>query len=52
MYQVCTDIDFPISGPKGSARVHASATLESEKWSFSSLIVRPETGGEIDVLRP
>ena len=44
------NIDFPISGPKGSARVHAAATRESDAWSYSSLVVRPAAGGEIDVL--
>jgi len=46
------DFDFPISGPKGKARVHASATRDAEKWTYSSIIVRPDVGGEIDVLRP
>jgi hypothetical protein len=44
------NIDFPISGPKGSARVHASASRENDAWSYSSLVVRPAAGGEIDVL--
>jgi len=44
------NIDFPISGPKGSARVHAAASRESDAWSYSSLVVRPQAGGEIDVL--
>src|SRR4051794_30740436 len=46
------NIDFPISGPKGSARVHAAATRETDAWNYSSLVVRPEAGGEIDVLHP
>ena len=44
------NIDFPISGPKGSARVHAAASIENGAWSYSALVVRPENGGEIDVL--
>jgi hypothetical protein len=44
------NLDFPISGPKGKARVHAEASLENAAWSYSSLVVRPEVGGEIDVL--
>jgi len=44
------NIDFPISGPKGSARVHAAASHENDTWSYSSLVVRPSAGGEIDVL--
>jgi hypothetical protein len=43
------NIDFPISGPKGSARVHAAASHENDTWSYSSLVVRPSAGGEIDV---
>ena len=46
------NIDFPISGPKGNARVHAAATRETDAWNYSSLVVRPEAGGEIDVLHP
>jgi len=44
------NIDFPISGPKGSARVHAAATRDTEAWRYSTLVVRPAAGGEIDVL--
>jgi hypothetical protein len=44
------NIDFPISGPKGNARVHAAASRENDAWSYSSLVVRPAAGGEIDVL--
>ena len=44
------NIDFPISGPKGSARVHAAASRGTDAWNYSSLVVRPAAGGEIDVL--
>jgi hypothetical protein len=46
------NIDFPISGPKGKARVHAAASYDGNAWSYSSLTVRPDVGGEIDVLKP
>jgi hypothetical protein len=46
------NIDFPISGPKGNAKVHAAATYEGNAWKYSSLIVRPDTGPEIDILQP
>jgi hypothetical protein len=46
------NIDFPISGPKASARVHAAATYENNAWNYSSLVVRPDGGPEIDVLKP
>jgi hypothetical protein len=45
-------LDFPISGPKGDAKVHAAASYDGNRWSYSSLIVRPDVGGEIDVLKP
>jgi hypothetical protein len=44
------NMDFPISGPKASARVHVSATRDADAWNYSTLIVRPDSGGEIDVL--
>jgi hypothetical protein len=46
------NLDFPISGPKTSARVHAAATYDGNGWKYTTLIVRPDVGGEIDVLRP
>jgi hypothetical protein len=46
------DIDFPISGPKGKARVHAVASYDGSTWTYSSLVVRLDAGGEIDVLHP
>ena len=45
------NLDFPISGPKGSARVHAVATFDGN-WKYTTLIVRPEGGREVDVLKP
>jgi hypothetical protein len=44
------NINFPVSGPKGSARIHAAASRDNDAWSYSSIVVRPEKGGEIDVL--
>jgi Cytochrome oxidase complex assembly protein 1 len=46
------NIDFPISGPKGKARIHATASYDGSAWTYSSLVVRPEAGGEIDILHP
>jgi len=45
------NLDFPISGPKAGARVHAVATFDGN-WKYTTLIVRPDVGGEIDVLKP
>ena len=46
------DINFPISGPKGKAKVHASATRDANAWNYSAITVKPDVGAEIDVLHP
>jgi hypothetical protein len=46
------NINFPISGPKASARVHAAATYDGNGWKYTTLVVRPDSGAEIDVLKP
>jgi hypothetical protein len=46
------NIDFPISGPKGKAQVHAVATRENDAWTYSAITVKPDVGAEIDVLHP
>ena len=46
------EIDFPISGPKGKAKVHAEASKESGKWIYSVLTVHVENGATIDLLHP
>lgn len=46
------NIDFPISGPKGQARVHAVATRDANAWNYSAITVKPDAGAEIDVLHP
>jgi hypothetical protein len=43
-------LDFPISGPKGKAIVHAVATKSGEKWEFNALTVKPENGPVIDLM--
>jgi len=43
---------FPISGPKGKATVSADATLENASWVYQRLIVHPDSGPDIDILRP
>ena len=42
---------FPISGPKEKARVHAIASFNGN-WTYTELVVKPDNGGDIDVLRP
>lgn len=46
------DFTFPISGPKGSAKVHAVATTEGQKWEYTELVVTPSSGPPINVLAP
>lgn len=43
---------FPVSGPKGKAKVHVVATTEGEKWEYSTLDVTPDVGAPINVLHP
>ena len=45
------DFKFPISGPKGKARVETVATREPDKWVYSKLMVYPEGGPPIDLLQ-
>jgi hypothetical protein len=41
------EINFPISGPKGKAKVHAIATIDEGKWKYETLTVQPEGGGGV-----
>ncbi|HEY3056823.1 MAG TPA: cytochrome c oxidase assembly factor 1 family protein [Thermoanaerobaculia bacterium] len=43
-------ITFPISGPKGKAKVHAEAKKKDDIWTYSELTVKPERGPAIDLL--
>lgn len=45
------DFSFPISGPKEKARVHVGATYNGN-WTYTELVVKPDNGGDIDVLHP
>lgn len=46
------DISIPISGPKGSATVHAVAEKADGTWSYSVLKVRVDGSGEVIDLLP
>ena len=46
------DFSFPIKGPRGSAKVHAVASTEGQKWEYSELVVTPASGPPINVLAP
>ena len=46
------DFEFPMSGPKGDARVHAIATRDTSGWHYSLLTVTPKNGPPIDLLKP
>jgi hypothetical protein len=39
------NFDFSVSGPKGTARVHAEAVCRNGKWVFRILEVTPASGG-------
>ena len=43
------EFNFPISGPKEKAKVHAVATLENAQWKYETLTVTPENGARIDL---
>jgi hypothetical protein len=45
------NFNFPISGPKAKARVHVVASFNGN-WTYTELVVKPDNGGDIDVLRP
>ncbi len=45
------NLAFPITGPKGSARVYVSASKSSDKWHFDNLVVQvAKTQEQIDIL--
>lgn len=46
------DMNIPISGPKGSGRIHAVATIEDGNLKFERLSMKPESGDRIDLLSP
>ncbi len=46
------EFTFPVSGPRGSARVHVVAATEGDKWEYSELVVTPSSGPPINVLAP
>ena len=44
------NVDFPISGPKGKATVHAVATKNGSAWEYSEMKVTPAGGSVINIL--
>ena len=46
------DFTFPVSGPKGGAKVHAVASTEGHGWQYTTLDVTPDNGPPINVLSP
>jgi len=48
------DIEYPVSGPKGDAKVHVEASKDQpdQQWDFSDITVTPSNGPPIDVLKP
>ncbi len=46
------EINFPVSGPKQKAKVHAVATVENGQWKYTILTVQPQSGPLIDLNSP
>ena len=46
------DLSIPVSGPKGSATLHAVATKAGGKWVYSTLEAVPQASGTSIDLRP
>lgn len=44
------ELRIPVSGPKGSAVLHAKARLRQDTWTFSKLEASPSTGGALNLL--
>lgn len=44
------DINFAIKGPKGKAKVYVEGTKTRGRWTYTSMVVTPENGPEIDLL--
>lgn len=40
------DLEIPISGPNGKAKIYAVATKSAGEWVYSKLVVRVESTGE------
>jgi hypothetical protein len=40
------DLEIPISGPKGKAKIYVVATKSAGEWVYSKLVVRVESTGE------
>ena len=40
------DLTIPIHGPKGEAKIYATATKSAGEWHYSQLIVKVENTGE------
>jgi hypothetical protein len=46
------DINVPLKGPKGGARLHIVAGMSDGKWIYEEMVVQPEQGPKIDLLHP
>lgn len=46
------EINFPVHGPKGQAKVRAVATRENDVWKYETLRVTPDGGSPIDLATP
>ena len=46
------ELTIPLSGPKGTGKLHAIATIENGDWKYERLSMKPERGDRIDLLSP
>ena len=46
------ELTIPLSGPKGTGKLHAIATIENGDWKYERLSVKPDSGERIDLLSP
>lgn len=44
------NFEFPVNGPKGSAKVRVAASTDGKDWEYSELVVTLEGGTAINVL--
>lgn len=44
------NVSFKVHGPKGKATVYVVGTKERGRWTYSSMVLTPESGPEIDLL--
>lgn len=44
------NLDIPLEGPKGKAKLHVAGTKEKGVWTYSEMTVTPENGEPVNLL--